>query len=153
MSGNLYTTATLDIDDAIQGIDAMERRGHALGAAFRALKKPLALDQRDHRKKREGPSGMWAPQAASTRARRLSSPKHRSKRLLGRLPAAVKYAATSTLVSGTSRVLWSGVQADGGRVGHGARLTARPFLWISDDMLGVAQSVLGTELIRAYGGK
>lgn len=150
---SLYTFATLDPDDAVAGLDAMERRAHALGAAFRALKGPLKLDQRDHAKKRMGPQGPWAPQAASTRARRLSSPKHRARRLLGRLPTAVKYAATATSVSGTSRIAWSAAHADGDRVGHGVRLPAREFLWISNAMLVTAENALNTELVRAYGGK
>jgi len=149
---SLYTFATLDPSDAVSGLDAMERRGRALGAAFHALKKPMALDQRDHAKKRMGPQGPWRPQAASTRARRLSSPKHRPARLLGRLPLAIKYASTATSVSGTSRVAWSGAHADGTRVGHGARLPAREFHWISNAMLITAENTLNSELVRAYQG-
>lgn len=150
---SLYTFATLDADDAVAGLDAMQRRAHALGAAFRALKQPLKLDQRDHAKKRMGPRGPWAPQAASTRARRLSSPKHRPRRLLGRLPTAVKYSATATSVRGVSSVAWSGAHSDGARVGHGAKLPVREFLWLSNDMLILAENTLGNELVKAYGGR
>lgn len=152
MSVGLFVSATLDIGDVEEGLTAMERRAHALGPAFAGLKKPLRLDQVDHRKKRQGPSAMWAPRAASTRDRRLQSPKHRAARLLGRLPGAVTYTADSTGVRGRSRVLWSGVQQDGGTVGRGSRIPGRPFLWISDDMLRVAENTLGGALIRAYGG-
>lgn len=149
---SLYTFAAIDLGDVEKGLDAMVRRGWAQGAAFSVLKQPLRLDQRDHAKKRQGPHGPWAPQAASTRARRLSSPKHRAKRLLGRVPGAVTYTSTSDSVSGTSRLAWSGVQADGGVVGHGARLPAREFLWISNAMLITAENVLGSALVLAYGG-
>ncbi len=149
---DVVVSATLDIRDVENGLDAMERRSHSLGTAFRELKAPLRLDQKDHRKKRQGPSAAWAPAAASTRARRLSSPKHRPSKLLGRLPGAVSYKADSTSVTGTSRVLWSGVHQDGGTVGHGSRLPARPFLWISDDMIRIAENTLGGALVRAYGG-
>jgi hypothetical protein len=40
----------------------------------------------------------------------------------------------------------------GGVVGHGVRLPARPFLWVSDDLLRIAENTLGSALVRAYGG-
>lgn len=151
MTVGLFVYATIDLGDVEAGLDAMARRGRALGPAFRELKKPLRLDQKDHAKRREGPSALWAPRATSTMARLRAGGK-RARKLLGRLPGAVKYTATATAVAGTSRALWSGVHQDGGIVGHGARLPARPFLWISDDMLRVAESTLGAALVRAYGG-
>lgn len=150
---SLYSFATLDPTDAVQGLDALERRSHALGAAFRSLKQPLKLDQRDHAKQHMGPHGPWVAQAASTRARRLSSPKHRPRRLLGRLPTAMDYRATATSVSGTSRVPWAAAHIDGARVGHGAKLPAREFLWISNAMLITAENTLGSALVNAYGGR
>jgi phage gpG-like protein len=152
VTAGLFVYATLDLGDVEHGLDALARRARALGPVFRELKTPLRLDQRAHAKRREGPSAMWAPRAASTMARLRSGGK-RARKLLGRLPGAVKYTATATSVAGTSRALWSGVHQDGGVVGHGARLPARPFLWISDDMLTVAENTLGAALVRAYGGQ
>jgi hypothetical protein len=130
----------------------MQRRARQLGPAFQELKKPLRLDQRDHAKKRHGPDTLWAPRAASTTARLLTGG-HRPKKLLGRLPTAVSYTASATGVRGVSRAKWSAAQQDGATVGHGSRLPARPFLWISDEMLTKAEDVIGGALVRAYGGQ
>jgi hypothetical protein len=151
MSG-AFTDVTVDLGDVGRGLEAMQRRGHQLRPAFQALKTPLRLDQRDHAKKRQGPEVGWAPRAASTVAR-LRTGGDRPKKLLGRLPTAVKYTADATGVRGISRAGWSAAQQDGAMVGHGARLPARPFLWISDQMMATAENVLGEALVRAYGGK
>jgi phage gpG-like protein len=152
VSADLFVAATLDLGDVFRGLDAMARRGRALGPVFRELKKPLRADQKDHSKKREGPSALWAPRAASTMARmRIGG--HRARKPLGRLTGAVSYFADATAVRGISRVLWSGIHQDGGTVGHGSRLPARPFLWISDDLLRIAENTLGSALVRAYGGQ
>jgi phage gpG-like protein len=165
VSSGLYVSATLDIGDVEQGLEAMQRRAHALGAAFAELKGPLRLDQRDHSKRREGPEGAWAPRAASSSAKLRTGRRqrwwsrfrrtkyHRPAKLMGRLSGAVKYTANASGVTGVSRALWSGVHQDGGTVGHGSRIPARPFLWISDDMLTVAGNTLGNALVRAYGGR
>lgn len=152
MSADLFVSATLDIGDVEEGLNAMERRARSLGPAFQELKKPLRLDQRDHSKKRQGPSAMWAPRTASTMERARHGGR-RMRKPLGRLSGAVSYSADATGVRGVSRVLWSGVHQDGGTVGHRSRLPARPFLWISDAMLGIAENALGSALIRAYGGR
>jgi phage gpG-like protein len=152
VSVDLFVQATLDIGDVEQGLAAMERRAHTLGPAFHALRKPLKLDQKAHAKEKRGPSAMWAPRAASTMAR-LRQGSHRARKLMGRLPSATRYTSDATSVSGTSKALWSGSHQDGDTVGHGSRLPARPFLWISDDMLTVAENTLGSALVRAYGGR
>ena len=149
---DIYTYAVLDLGDVERGLEAMRRRAHQLGPAFRELKKPLRLDQRDHAKKRQGPEALWAPRAASTAARLLTGG-HRPKKLLGRLPTAVSYLANATGVAGVSRARWSAAQAEGATVGHGARLQPRVWLWISDDMLRTAEDVIGSALVRAYGGQ
>jgi phage gpG-like protein len=151
VSVDLYVSATIDFGEVEKGLDAMARRARALGPAFRELKKPLKLDQKDHSKKRQGPSAMWAPRAASTMAR-LRQGSRRAKKPMGRLPSATRYTSDATSVTGRSKALWSGVHQDGGTVGHGSRLPARPFLWISDDMLTIAENTLGAALVRAYGG-
>lgn len=146
-----FTTVTLDLGGVESGLVAMERRARTLGPLFSELKKPLKLDQKAHAKEKRGPSAMWAPRAASTMAR-MRQGSHRAHKLMGRLPSATRYASSATSVSGTSKALWSGVHMDGGTVGHGSRLPARPFLWISDGMLDLAAKKLGGALVRAYGG-
>jgi phage gpG-like protein len=149
VSVDLFVVVRLDLGDVFKGLDAMGRRG--LRPLMAELKKPLKLDQKDHSKKRAGPEALWAPRAASTMARmRIGG--HRARKPLGRLTGAVSYTADATAVRGISRVLWSGIHQDGGTVGRGSRIPARPFLWISDDMLRIAENTLGSALVRAYGG-
>ncbi len=145
----MYASATVDIGDVEQGLAAMERRTRTLGPVFAALKKPMKADQQEHRKDKSGPDGSWAPRAASTShdgKRKLARP------ILGRLPSAVSYKASPTGVTGESRVAWSGAHEDGAVVGHGARLPARVFLWLSDKLLEVAVEAIDKALIAAYEG-
>jgi hypothetical protein len=122
--------AQVDLRDVEKGIDAMANP-RAVAKGLRDIKKPLRDDQRDHAKKNEGPDGRWAPRTTKSR-----------KRLLGRLPSAVKVIMTSTSVSVRSSVRWSGAHQDGDVVGHGVRLPPRTFLWVSDGMKTKAADLL-----------
>ena len=148
---SLYTTVHMDLGDVDKGLDALGRKS-VLAAAMKDLKKPMKLDQREHAKAKSGPEGSWAPRAASTLASYARSKKKLPKKLLGRLPTAVGYRATLYSVIAESRVAWSASQQDGGTVGRGARLPARPFLWISDKLMVEAEEVLTNKLLAAYGG-
>ena len=99
------------------------RIGNDLRPAFRAARKPVMADQRDHRKNKQGPRGKWPELAAVTKARYKLDRKRGRKRprtLLGRLPTAnmIRYERKRMLV--LSRVRWSGVHQ-----------RTRPYLWIS----------------------
>ena len=150
MSG-LFVAASVDFGDVEQGIDAMERRAHALGPAFRDLKKPMREDQRDHSKKQRGPFGSWARRSPKTIEFYREHGKKRIPRPLGRLPSAVKYTAMPWGLVGESRVAWSAVQQEGGKVGRGVTLKARPFLWLSRKLLDVAENVIGAAVEAAWG--
>lgn len=141
---------TVDIGDVEEGLAAMERRARALGPTMRTLVKPMKDDQRNHKSAKEGPDGSWPARAASTIARA-----HGKRKLprnpLGRLPTAVAYAVTPSSITGTSKVRWSGAHQDGDRVGRGSRLPARPFLWLSDEFVNLAERELADALVTAYG--
>lgn len=145
---SLYVSATVDFADAFRGINAMGQRAVLL-PAMKALKAPMRLDQREHAKAKIGPEGGWAPRTQATLAQ------HRKKklpsRILGRLPTAVSYLATGLSVVGESRVAWSSVHQDGGTAGHGAKIPARPFLWISEKLLGIAVNALEGAVLAAFG--
>lgn len=146
----MYVSVTVDIGDVERGLAGMERRGHALGPAFAELKKPMRADQIEHRKAKAGPESTWAPRAASTLA--VKRGKHKLPRsILGRLPTAVSYKASATSVTAESRVAWSAIHEEGGVAGHGARIPARTFLWISDKLMTLAESVLERALLAAFG--
>ena len=148
---SVSVSATIDIGDVEKGLDAMERRAHTLGPVFNALKKPMRDDIAEHRKAKTGPDGAWAPRSAATIAAAHGKRKL-ARNILGRLPTAVSYKATSFSLIGESKVKWSGVQQDGGRVGRGSVLPAREFLWIGDSLLVIAESVIADAMLTAYGG-
>lgn len=148
----MFVSATLDIGDVEKGLDAMQRRSKALGPAFQALKKPMREDQKEHRKTKTGPSGSWAPRSAATLAAHHGKRKL-ARTLLGKLPTAVSYKATAHGVTGESKVKWSAVHQEGGSAGHGAKIPARPFLWISDKLLDLAVNIIDTALVAAFGGR
>ena len=150
----LYSRVTLQWRDVERGLEAMPRVN--LRHAFGELKRPLKADQRDHAKKRTGPESLWAPRAPSTLAlagRKIGGWHRRARRPMGKLPTGVRYRADATGIRGVSMIRWSAVHMDGGTVGRGSRLPARPFLWISDEMLTTAENTIGAAVVAAYGGK
>lgn len=137
-----------DFSDALAGLDAMGRAT----SPHRELKELVIEDQRDHAKRREGPDGAWKPRALPTiRKMRLQGIRRRPLgKLLG---AGVSYRANRAGVVGESKVAWSGVHQDGGRVGRGATVPARPFLWLSQKLLEVGERLLVNVKLRAFGGR
>ncbi len=139
----------VDLRDVYKGFDSVKRRSKAVGPALRQMRAVLLADQRDHAQKQAGPDGGWDPlQSATTTTRKRTRARNKrnkftplrqgqkrkrvATRILGRLPTAfsVKYTPTSIMVE--SKIEWSGVHQDGGKVGRGAEIPARPFYWLSD---------------------
>lgn len=118
-----------------------------LRPAWKEARKPLRADIRDHRKKRSGPSGTWAARSANTRIKR----KGRTRQMLGNLPTALSTIMDRRRIALKSRVAWSDVHQTGGRVGHGAKLPARPFLWASDRVLTEIAAIVTRTLQRIIG--
>jgi phage gpG-like protein len=123
-------------------------RNPDLRKAWREAKKPLRLDQRDHAKRQEGPSGAWPGRSPLTTARRSrgAGKRKRARKLLGRLPSALTSKSTRTGVSVFSRAKWSAVHQEGGKAGNGARIPARPFLWASAEVLEAISYVVSRHL-------
>lgn len=151
----------LDARPVLAGFDDMRRASRELGSVFREIRPVMRADQKDHASKAAGPDGKWAPRAASTLgrmsrgSRRFKGTRRRklSRRPLGRLVTAVTYSASKAGVFATSRVAWSNVHQEGGRVGRGARLPARPFLWISDSLADTAARAIAEHVAGAMGGR
>lgn len=148
-----YVSATVDLGDVEQGLDAAKRRAHALGPAFKELKAPMRADQKDHGKRQRGPFGTWARRSPKTLEFYREHGKHRVPRPLGRLSTAVTYTATKFGVFAESRAKWSESQQDGGIVGRGVRLRARPFLWMATKFLQLAEDVIDRHILNGFGGK
>lgn len=148
------TSLTVNIVDATMGLDAMAKRSHQLEPAFQEIKTAMKVDQKEHREDESGPDGHWAPRKASTIAAAKSHHKGRlvPRKILGKLPTAVSYKALPLGVEGESRIKWSLTQQDGGPVGRGVVLPARPFLWISDKLSAKAEGIIAGKLVSAFGG-
>lgn len=143
------------------GFDRMAKQGRTLGKAFRILKPDLRADQKDHAARASGPDGAWPARATATASklarssRRYLGKRRRksSKRPLGRLVTAVMYMASNAGLVARSRVPWSGVHQEGGKVGRGATIPARPFLWISERMLIRSVEVISRVVAYAMEGR
>lgn len=134
----ISVSGTVDVAQVDLGLERMADKKLA-GVIARDLKKPLRDDQRDHAKAQEGPEGKWPKRKLGGR-----------RRVLGKLPAALKVGARSGLVYVESRVRWSGAHQDGGKVGRGAVLPERRFLWISPKMIETANAVATERVAGAF---
>jgi phage gpG-like protein len=129
---------SFDLRDVVAGLDAMAGSG-AVAEGLRRLRKPLRADQRDHSKKAEGPDGRWPARQQKGR-----------RRLLGRLPSTVKITSNQSVLSAVSGVAWSAIHQEGGIANNGAKIPARPFLWISDGLLTQAAAELRDAVIGRW---
>lgn len=108
--------------------------------ALKNIRKPMHRDQRDHRDKMRGPRGPWAPLAATTLQRYAREGKRRNRRILARLPNPRTTTITANSLIMRSRVKWSMAHQDGPtRVGRGAILPQRQFMWISRELRRAAR--------------
>jgi len=155
MGASGFLAATLDFGEVERGFRALAKRVRVLTPAFRALQKPLRRDQREHAQRQEGPEGRWPPPSTRTLTRlrgraRGKKLRARAPRLLGRIPSALRVRSNAYAVWAISMPHYSGAHQDGARTGHGARLPARPFLWISDRLLGIARGALEQYVASAW---
>lgn len=163
--------ANFDLQQVDRAMADLETRSKRLAPAFRELRRPMRVDQRDHARGEEGPDGAWPPRSPLTEARRRArnrrvrvtralrtiapkriKPRSTPKRLLGRLPAALLVVAGDLFIRATSRVPWSYVHWRGGKAGRGRRVTIprRDFLWLSGQLLGKARDVLGQYVVKGW---
>lgn len=104
-----------------------------LRPAFREMRKPVLGDLRDHRRAKSGPSGKWAPLAASTRekyAQMRRAGKKPPRGLLGKLPAANRTRMDRKRMVVESVVAWSLAHKRGLRAGR-SQMPKRDAWWIS----------------------
>lgn len=137
---------TRDIDRAMREI---ERRAVDAAPLYRELGKAARRDQREHQARQAGPDGRWPEIDPDTRSARRRKGRRR-KRLLGRLPTALRVRPDRDGIVIRSQVRWSSVHQDGGVVGRGARIPARSFLWWSGDFLDLAADSLLAYALRGW---
>lgn len=152
----------MDLRDVEKAFRSLEYRLSRQGAVFESLKKPAKADQRQHRG-RDMDGGSWRGRAPSTvkryaeysaqgKPRKKGAPKRKPRQLLGRLVTGVSTKADSGGLALISKIPWSGVHMDGGTVGHGAHLPARPFLYFSIGFLRLAEKKFVDLVREAFGG-
>jgi hypothetical protein len=152
---------------------ALKRMRHHRGSfapVFKDLKKPWREDLKAHASRERGPDGKWPKLAASTSGRyehrssqrkRLtggrSGPvqkkliRRRSRKLLGKLPSAVTFRAKAGSIMGVSKVPWSEIMNEGGRVGRGAVLPKREFLFVSPAFQKLAGQKMAEYVVKEWG--
>ncbi len=128
---------------ALEGaLDELARR--AEDDWFREVAPLARADQRDHARRQEGPEGRWDARAPAAKGRRSR------RRVLGRLPGAIKVQVHPDAVQITSRVAWSNVHQEGGGAGNGAIMPERPFLWWSEEFLVDAEEAALLFITRTW---
>lgn len=147
-------TARVDTSGVDSQLRKLARAGQDIAPLLREAKKPLRTDIREHQRTTRGPDGPWSARASSTLRKRgrTKSGRRRRTRLLGRLPTSLSILVVGrdTLVA-RSKVPWAYVHQEGGRVGRGARIPARPFLYFGREFIDDVEQALGVYLARAWG--
>jgi len=162
--------AKVDLEDFEAGLRDLGRAGKTLSPAFRKLKSPMRADQRAHARAEQGPDGKWAPRAPSTAAdisgrrrgaraaNQLAKGRGETARrrapgrgkILGRIPSAIVVRSGPGIVEVISRVSYSAIHQEGGKVGRGSVLPARPFLWMSEAFIQQAMETFSTHLEQGW---
>jgi hypothetical protein len=149
LMNEIAVKATVKIGGIFAAFDNLRRTDFV--QVFRKLRKPARADQRDHKYKMRGPRGPWTPLAASTLARYAREGKRRNRRILAKLPNALQAIVSEKSLKLRSRVRWSLAHQDGPtRVGRGAIIPQRQFLWISRGLVRQARDEFKAALWRRW---
>lgn len=143
----------VDLSDVDRGIAGLVRASKDLTPVFRAARKPLRKDQREHAREAKGPQGSWPPRSPFTLdrlKRKRKSRRGRVRRILGRLPGAIDVRYDSTRIVATSQVAWSAAHQDGAVVGRGSKLPRRRFLYASDKLLKIIRLLMNAHIVKGW---
>lgn len=141
----LEATVDFDFRKLFREYEQVGRRGSNLVPVFRRLKPLMIADQKENFKRQQGPAGRWDRKAASTRARRGG------RKLLGKLSTAFDVTFDRTEIRAQSKVPWSGVHQEGGKVGNNATVPARVHHWMSIEFLRFAEREIGKHVFGKFG--
>lgn len=159
--------AFIDLTQVDRALADVETRAKRARPAFRELRKPLRVDQRQHAREESGPNGKWEQRATGTINRMKAHARNKranrkrlhpktfkrqsmSSRILGRLPNALIVTAGDLFVRVTSRVDWGGIHQAGGRVGKHATVPKRVFLWLSDEIVRISRDKLLEHVLTGW---
>ena len=91
-----------------------------------------------------------AEESLSRRLRpRFRRAEESAKKQLGNLAHSFESKITNGTLVRRSRVAWAAVHNEGGRVGHGARVPARPFLFLEEEDVDVLVEILRNRMLLA----
>jgi len=143
----------IGIEQAFRRLGAPDRR-----KAFKESGMHARQDQALHDVKSEGPDGRWPDLHPSTKARYARKAKtarkgSRPRKLLGRLPRALRTLVSANSLIVRSRVRWAYIHQAGGVAGRGARIPRRQFLWISAQLGKRVVKVFERFLLAQWNGK
>lgn len=146
-ANTIRIAAHVELKEVENALRRLALQGKDLRKLFSSVRKYVRADQKDHARLERGPEGKWQALDADTlrkRSRQGKGRRHRGKRkrlrrrqprMLGKLAGAYDITYSRSWIRATSRVKWSGAHADGDRVGRGAKLPGRVWLWASSGLL------------------
>ena len=141
----------------------MRRRAASVAPVLRELRGILRTDLEIYARHEESPDGRWPARASTTtdRYRHRSSIRktpalkkrirRQRKRLLGMLPKVIHLRVGGNHLLAISKVPWSGVHQEGGVVGRGSVLPARPHVFISDTFFDYATERCLEYVMKGWG--
>lgn len=156
-------------EELVEAIKRMRRHGGSFQPVFKGLKRLLRLNLKHHAAKFSGPDGKWPRRSAATLERyeakttqrkslkgksgpvQRKSVRRRKRKLLGKLPNAVTIKERAMGIAAVSKVPWSDVHNVGGRVGRGAVLPQREFLFMSPAFVETAVDRMAEFVVREFG--
>jgi phage gpG-like protein len=168
------TPTVVDFSDVTRGLRLMFFRSQDLRDVFAELKPHLKDDIAAHFAEKEGPEGGWAPRAKSTQDRTSASRRQKIKpratwakvgktktakrtvkrplQLLGRFRGigAYQFHVEPQQLTMNAKGPWAGVQQFGGTVAHGAKIPARPFLWMSETFVEAFRAALLRHILSGW---
>lgn len=148
--------AKLDDRKIRRALRRMQRDGQNLDPILRTLRPRLREDLARHARAQEDPGGTpWPVRAPESKEREsgktASGRKRRRRKILGRLPRSITFSVRRGALVATSKVRWSGVQQEGGRVGRGSMLPAREHVGIPPEFAEHATGEILDYIMRGWG--
>lgn len=128
-------TLDIDLDDVVDGFDDMIKAGRDFKPVFRRAGKRLRREIFISGSRKEGPEGKWDPLSKATLKRRREKRKRGQKpavAILGKLRRAISIEYDNGAIRAVSKIPWSGVHQEGGTVGRGSVIPARPHVYAND---------------------
>jgi phage gpG-like protein len=130
--GDLEMRLEWDLSDLDEGLAAVIRRGKDFSPFFRKYSPRVRKHQKDHGREKEGPDGKW-PKLSRSYRRAKTSRRKRGKPVargtLGKLTKSHRITVNDFGIEIASPIKWANVHQEGGIVGKGREVPARPFLW------------------------